>query len=169
MYSTVESEMIFFVTCLGAGVVIAFLYDLLRISRRIVSVSDSVVCGEDILFFVLSAIILFYAAFKKNSGEIRLQGFLGGMLGAFAYIALVRNRFVNLGETIIKWLIKTALLLFKTVMLPVRLVFRALKKPVLVVAWYTGRVLRRARRVARCQKTRAKMRILSAASLIKKK
>ena len=169
MYSTVEGETIFFITCLGAGVVIAFLYDLLRISRRIVSVSDSVVGGEDILFFIASAIILFYAAFKKNGGEVRLQGFLGGALGAFAYALLVRNRFLNLGETILKWLIKTAILLFKTVMLPIRLVLRALKKPVLIIAWYTGRALRRARRLARCQKARVKMRILSAVTLSKKK
>ena len=169
MYSTVQSETVFFLTCILAGVAIAFLYDLVRISRRIIAISDSLVNGEDILFFIASAIILFYVAFMKNGGEVRFQGFLGGAVGVFMYVALVQNRFVNLGETVLKWLIKTAILLFKTVMLPVRLVLRALKKPVLIIAWYTGRALRRARRVARCQKARAKMRILSAVSLQKKK
>ena len=58
MYNTVQSETVFFLTSVLAGVAIAFLYDLVRISRRIVAVSDSLVNGEDILFFVASAIIL---------------------------------------------------------------------------------------------------------------
>lgn len=169
MYSTVQSETAFFLISVLSGAIIAFLYDILRIKRRIVAASDSVVNGEDILFFAFAAAFLFYVAFKKNGGEVRLQGFLGGGLGIFLYAALVRNRFVNLGETILKWLIKTAVLVFKTALFPLLIVFRALKKPVRIVAWYTGRALRRARRVARCQKERAKMRILSALSLSKKK
>lgn len=168
MYDTVQSEAVFFLACIAAGAITAFLYDLVRISRRIVKVSDLAVNGQDILFFALAAVILFYTAFVKNSGEVRLQGFLGGTLGIFGYAFLVRNRFVNLGTTAIKWIIKSSLFVFRIASFPVRLLLRAAKKPVRIIAWYTGRALKRARRVAKCQKERAKIR-LSVANLRRRK
>lgn len=169
MYNTVRGDAVFFLTCIGVGILTAFLYDIIRISRRIVSVNASVVCGEDILFFAVSAVILFYAAYLKNSGEVRWQGFLGGLLGAGGYALLIRNRFVNLGTVIVKWLIKAVLALFKAVALPIRIVLRVLKKPISIVAWYTGRGLRRVKRVTKCQSTRAKMRLLAARAQLRKK
>lgn len=169
MYNTVQNEAIFFLACIVSGALIAFLYDIVRISRRLISVSDPIVNAQDIVFFALAALVLFYTAFTKNSGEVRLQGFLGGAIGVFGYAFLVRNRFVNLGEAVLKWLIKFIIWLLSTVAFPLRIIFRALKKPVVVVAWYTGQALKRARRVAKCQGARAKMRVSAAISMNRKK
>lgn len=169
MYSTVQGEAAFFITCIGLGILTAFLYDIVRISRRIVKVGASVVNGEDVLFFALAAVSLFYAAYFKNGGEIRWHGFLGGALGLFGYAFLVRNRFVNLGTIFTKWLIKSLILVIKTALFPLRIILKALKKPVGIIAWYTGQGLRKVRRVAKCQSSRAKMRILSAFTMSRKK
>ncbi len=169
MYTSSSGDITFFASAFFAGVIIAFLYDLIRISRRIVPTNLSAVGFEDILFFVVAAVILFFAAYTKNHGIIRWQGFLGCGLGVLGYAAFIRNRFVNLGTTFLKWLIKSALWLFKIVAFPVKIVFRALKKPIDVIAWYTGARLRRARRIAKCGKARLKIRVLSALSLVKKK
>ena len=67
MYNTVSKEMIFFLTCIAAGFFCAFLYDLLRISRRIVRVNDFVINFEDILFLGAAAAILFYASYLKTA------------------------------------------------------------------------------------------------------
>lgn len=169
MYNSVSGDAVFFLTCIGVGILTAFLYDIIRISRRIVSVNTSVVCGEDILFFAIAAVILFYAAYIKNSGEIRWQGFLGGLLGVGGYAFLIRNRFVNWGTVIVKWLIKTALAFLKAVMLPICIIFRAVKKPISIVAWYTGKGLRQIKRVTKCQSTRIRMRVLAARAQLGKK
>ncbi len=169
MYTSASGDIIFFAAALLAGVIIAFLYDLLRISRRIVPTGNSAVGLEDVLFFAAAAVILFYTAYLKNHGEIRWQGFLGCVLGASLYGILIRNRFVNLGTTLVKWLIKSALWLLKVVAFPVRLVLRALKKPIEIIAWYTGARLRRAKQVVRCGKAKMKIRIKSALSLAKKR
>ena len=68
MYTTVPMETGFFLATVAAGVITAFLYDLLRISRRIIGPGDSVVGIQDLLFMIAAALILFYAAYRKNSG-----------------------------------------------------------------------------------------------------
>lgn len=169
MYNTVQGDVVFFLACVAAGALSAFLYDLIRISRRIVKINVSAVCGEDIAFFALAAVIVFYVAYTKNSGEVRWQGLLGSLLGAGGYVFLVRNRFVNLGTTVIKWIIKALLAVLWAVLFPVKIVFKAIKKPVEIVAWYTGAGLRRARRVAKSGKAKVKLRLRAARSLVKKK
>lgn len=169
MYGSVQTEAIFCVFSFLAGVICAFLYDLIRISRRIVAVNASAVGVQDILFLAAAAVIIFAAAYLKNGGEVRLWGFFCGIVGAAAYVALVRNRFVNLGTTALKWLIKSALWLFKTVTFPLRLVFRAIKKPVEIIAWYTGRGLKRAKCVARGTKNHVSVRLRAARLMLRKK
>lgn len=169
MYNTVKGDLVFFATCVCAGILAAFLYDIIRISRRVVKINDSVVCGQDIFFLVFCSIVFFLCAYIKNSGEVRWQGILGGVLGTGGYFFVVKNRFVNFGTTVTKWIIKVLLTVLKTLLFPLKIVLRALKKPIEVVAWYTGSGLKRAKRVAKCQKARIKMRVLAARALIKKK
>lgn len=169
MYNTVQGEAVFFFASIVSGVLLAVLYDIIRISRRIVRVNVSAVGAQDILFFAAAAVVLFCAAYTKNGGEAGLHGIFGGVLGAGLYAYIVRNRFVNLGTTVVKWLIKAALWVLRTAAFPVKIVLRALKKPVDIVAWYTGRGLRRARHMAGCGKARAKMRLRAALSMVRKK
>ena len=91
------------------------------------------------------------------------------MLGGAAYVFVVRNRFVNLGTTLLKWLINGILWLIKAVTLPLRLLLRAVKKPVEIIAWYTGRGLTRAKRIAASGKNRAVMRLRAARFMLRKK
>ncbi len=169
MYNSTSGDIIFFLAALISGAAIAFLYDLIRISRRIVKFGTSAVGVQDIVFFVAAAIILFYAAYAKNSGEIRWQGFLGCAFGIGAYAFVIRNRFVNLGTTFLKWLIKSLLALLRILAFPVRIILCAVRKPVEIIAWYTGIGLRRAKRITKCGTARVRMRALSALSLLKKK
>ena len=78
MYSTVQSETAFFLISVLSGAIIAFLYDILRIKRRIVAASDSVVNGEDILFFAFTAVFLFYhgIAHIQKTASFRCGQFL---------------------------------------------------------------------------------------------
>ncbi len=169
MYTSPSGDIAFFAAAILSGAIIAFLYDLLRISRRIVPTNAPAIGVEDIVFFVAAAVILFYAAYVKNHGEIRWQGFLGCGLGISAYAFLMRNRFVNLGTTFVKWLIKSTLRLLCVAAFPIKIILRALKKPIDIIAWYTGSRLRRAKRIARCGSAKAKMRLKAALSLRKKR
>lgn len=157
MYNSVPLEIQFFIACTIAGFVISFLYDLLRISRRIINVNDFVINAEDLLFFAAAAVILFYAAYRKNSGEIRWQWFIGGALGVSLYIVIVKNRFLNASIAIYSVLVKIVGAVIKILLFPIKLIFKIFKKPISVVAWYTGKGVKRIKGAATCGKTRLKI------------
>lgn len=129
----------------------------------------SAVVFEDILFFAAAALMLFCAAYLKNSGEIRWQGFLGISLGAALYAFVVRNRFVDIGTAAVRWFMKAFVAAVRIFLFPIRLVLRAFKKPIGVVAWYTGKSLRRAKRIVRRTRSKVKLRVKCAALLLRKK
>lgn len=169
MYNTVATEAVFCLTCIASGTVIAFLYDILRISRRIVRSGAVLVNAEDAVFLGLAALAVFYAAYIKNGGEVRVWGILCVGFGIFGYFLVVKNRIVNLGTAVLLWSMKCLAGAARVVLFPFKLFMKALKKPVAIVAWYTGRGLRRARRLARKNGAQLKARAKSIDFMLRKK
>ncbi len=169
MYNSVSMETGFFAASLLAGIVAAFIYDLLRVSRRILGPSDGIVNLEDIVFLAASAVIVFGAAYLKNSGEIRWQGFIGFGAGIGIYASVVKNRFLNVSTAIIKWLVKLAEKIIKIIIFPLKLILKIFKKPVNVVMWYTGYGIRRVRRLVRRNGDRLSVRLKNVRFMLRKK
>lgn len=169
MYNSVPMEAEFFATSLIAGIIAAFIYDLLRISRRVMGPGDGLVNLEDILFLGIAALIMFGAAYIKNSGELRWQGFIGFAGGAGLYAAVVKNRFLNVSTAIIKWLVKVAEKIVKIILLPIRLIFKIFKRPINIVMWYTGQGIRRAKRIARRGGDKLSIRLKNVGFMLRKK
>jgi len=169
MRTTLPMEVGFFLASITAGIAVSFLYDLLRISRRILGPGDAIVTVEDILFMAASAVLLFWAAYKKNNGEIRWHSFIGGATGIGLYIVIVRNRFLNFSTFLIKWLIKLTEKILRILFLPVRLILKAFRKPISIIIWYTGLGIRRARRIAGRNKYRLGIKFKNACYILRKK
>jgi len=169
MYSTVAMEAVFFLSSIVAGLCAAFLYDLLRISRRILGPSDAVVNVQDVIFLATAALILFYAAYLKNSGEVRWQGFIGCGLGAVLYAVIVKNRVLNASTFVIKWIVRIIQRIIKILFFPVSLMMKILKKPVHIVMWYTGQKVRRARQLAKRGGDKVNIRLKNMVLMLRKK
>lgn len=169
MYTTVPMEAVFFATSIVAGIIMAFLYDLIRISRRVAGLCDAVVNFQDIIFFVVAACILFYVAYLKNSGEIRWQGIIGCGAGIGAYMVVVKNRLLNVSTVVIKWLIRMMKKVIKILLFPLKLIFKIFKKPIRVVVWYTGSGARWMGRLAKRSRERFGIRFRSAIFCLRKK
>lgn len=169
MYSTVWSETVFFFFSFAAGVCAAFLYDILRVSRRIHRPTDAVVNIEDILFMTLAGVLLFVAAYLGNSGEIRWHGFIGWGMGAVSYAVIVKNRVLNAGTFLIKWTVEIARRILKVLLFPITLIMKALRRPVHIVMWYTGQKIRRAKQVAKISGDKARLRMKKAGIMLRKK
>lgn len=169
MEVSTAQEWQFFLWSLLAGGILALFYDFLRISRRLIPTKDVIVNAEDISFCIFAALVLFAAAFLKNEGKIRWQGFIGAFSGFAVYRLIVRNFVVNSGVFLVSKLMRVLFFLLKIILFPVMLICKILRKPFALVAWYSRRGVHRAAAAARVRGGRFHQRWRSTKNSITKK
>ena len=67
------------------GVWITFLYDILRILRRVFDHSNGMVSLEDIAFWIYCAGSVFLLMFRESNGNLRWFAVLGALTGMYLY------------------------------------------------------------------------------------
>lgn len=85
-----------------AGALIAFLYDMFRLKRRIVRTRTIMVHIEDIIFWMIAAIVLFLSSYIISSGETRAYFYAGAFLGSLLYIGVLSKPVLWLLTQLIK-------------------------------------------------------------------
>lgn len=95
-YVTLQAH-IFVLSC-KAGVLCAFVYDLIRIFRRIMVHKLLTVNVEDILFWIWTGNVFFKLLYQYSKGTLRFYIFLGAVIGAVSY-SLFIGRFLLKGFT----------------------------------------------------------------------
>lgn len=78
------------------GVIIGVLFDFFRILRKSIKTKDFVTYIEDVLFCILTGVILLYSIFTFNSGEIRIYIFIGVLFGVLIYMLSISKYFVKI-------------------------------------------------------------------------
>lgn len=99
------------------GILIGLLFDFFRISRKVFKTNDVMTYIEDILFWILTGIIVLYSIFAFNNGELRLFMFLGIVLGAFLYMIFISSYVIKINVKIINFL-----------MIPFKFIYKILHK-----------------------------------------
>lgn len=110
------------------GIVIGLLFDFFRILRRSFKTSDLVTYIEDVLFWILTGLILLYTIFAFANGEIRLFMFLGVFFGCLIYMLLLSKYFININVKIILFIKKIILKLISIIIIPIKFVINFFKK-----------------------------------------
>lgn len=99
--SIAEQTQVFIIFVI-VGIIISFLFDIFRIFRKVYKFSNMLIYMQDILFWLLTGIIILQAIFKFNSGDIRIFLFLGIFVGVFIYISLFSIYVIKIGSFILK-------------------------------------------------------------------
>ena len=110
------------------GIIIGLIFDIFRILRKSFKTSDIVTYVEDILFWLITGIILLYTIFVFNYGEIRFFMFVGIFLGAMFYMLLISRYVIKISVTVIEILKKIITIIFKIIIFPFRFIYKILKK-----------------------------------------
>lgn len=97
------------------GVIIGILFDFFRILRRSFKTPNIITYIEDIVFWVLTGLLILYNIWYFNDGEIRIFMFLGIIIGILIYISTLSNIIVKLFSKILIAIIKVLELPFKTI------------------------------------------------------
>lgn len=103
------------------GVAIGVLFDIFRILRRTIKTSNIITYIEDILFWILTGILILYNIWYFNNGEIRIFMFLGIILGVLIYICTLSKIFIKIFS-------KVLLVIKKVFELPIKTILSILKK-----------------------------------------
>ena len=98
------------------GVIIGVLFDFFRILRRTIKTCNIITYIEDVLFWILTGLLVLYNIWYFNNGEIRIFMFLGIILGVLIYMSTLSNILITILTKILKSIIKVLELPFKTIL-----------------------------------------------------
>ncbi len=85
MSGVILKELQTVVTAIFSGVLITFVYDVLRIFRRIVAHGNLWIGIEDFFFWIWTALWVFSVLYRENDGSLRMYTILAMLLGMFFY------------------------------------------------------------------------------------
>ena len=114
---------LFFVFIIN-GILIGLIFDLFRISRKVIKTNNLMTYIEDFIFWILTGFIVLYSIFVFNNGELRLFMFIGIILGVIIYTLLMSKYFIKINMKIINTIKSIIKILFK----PINFVFVFLRK-----------------------------------------
>jgi len=90
-----ENENMFLLYALLMGIFITFVYDILRIVRRVIPHGNFMISLEDMVFWIYCAVKVFILMYHESNGTLRWFAILGALVGMFVYKKLVSVPFVK--------------------------------------------------------------------------
>jgi len=122
-----------FICCIACGVIIGILFDIFRIIRQIVPAGTTITFIEDLIFWVITLVVVCYFALTLNYGVIRWYMFASMGIGAVMYF-LSLSRIVMLFSMLVIMLIKKVIsFIVKILLIPLKLIAKIIKKPLFFV------------------------------------
>ena len=90
-----SEENVFLLYAFASGIFITFIYDLLRIWRRVVPHGGLLISLEDIAFWVFCAIHIFRLMHRESNGSLRWFAVMGALTGMLLYKKTVSGLLVH--------------------------------------------------------------------------
>lgn len=97
----ITNQAYIFIIFVIVGIIVGIIFDFFRILRKSFKTKDFVTYIEDIVFCILTGLILLYSIFKFNSGEIRIYMFLGVLIGCSLYMLTISKYFIKVNVFIL--------------------------------------------------------------------
>lgn len=126
MSGEIINEWYFWVVSVAAGAAMAFVYDLLRLFRRIIRHNRVFVDIEDLIFWTACFFASFTLLYYVNNGVIRFAAVLGAAFGMWLH-AMTLGRLLTPVSRIIKSVNKKITMVFSPIYRKYRLTLAAFK------------------------------------------
>ena len=110
------------------GLIIGFLFDIFRILRISFKTKDFVTYIEDILFWIITGVIVLYSVFVFNNGEIRFFIFLGIIIGIILYMTIFSTYIIKFNVGVINFIKKIFNGVFRVLKIPFVYIGKIIKK-----------------------------------------
>ncbi len=124
MEITLKEEVQLVFVCLLSGILTGVLYDLFRIIRKCTKPSVVIVFIEDLLFWILDALLVFYALYTACGGQLRWF-YLPCIITGFAiYHFTVSRLFVRTGFFVVRISLNVTSGILRFVLFPLRILLK---------------------------------------------
>ena len=130
----VQDQTYLFLVFSLTGISIGLLFDFFRVLRKSFKTSDIVTSIGDILFWILTGIIILYNIWYFNNGEIRLFMILGIILGTIIYMLTLSNVILKIFFSILTFLKKIIMQLLKILEVPFKPIVLIYKKICVIIS-----------------------------------
>ena len=130
----VQNQTYLFLVFSLTGVFIGILFDFFRILRKSFKTSDILTYIEDIIFWVLTGILVLYNIWYFNNGEIRLFMFLGIIMGTMIYMLTLSNIVIKIFYSIISFLKVVMMKIFIILKIPFKPLVFTIKKIYVIIS-----------------------------------
>lgn len=132
MNDNIFYQIYMFALCCVFGIVLAIIFDVFRIIRRLVRTGVCMTFVEDIIFWVLSSLLFFAVILKFYNGEFRVFMVVGILLGAITYLGSLSKFFIRFSVVIIGVFSRIMKKFLAFLFLPLKLLLRLFNKPLIV-------------------------------------
>ena len=97
------------------GVTIGILFDFFRILRKAIKTPNFVTYIEDILFWILTGLLILYNIWYFNDGEIRIYMFLGIIIGLLIYMSTISKPIIQIFSKVLEIIINILKIPFRVI------------------------------------------------------
>ena len=132
----VQNQAYLFLVFSLTGVVIGILFDFFRILRRSIKTSNIVTYIQDILFWILTGIIVLYNIWYFNNGELRIFVFLGLIIGILIYMTTLSN-------IVVKIFTKILVFLINILKMPLKVIYKLLNKIITRITIFFNKITKK--------------------------
>lgn len=130
MYANNLEQLTNFIYFIITGMLLSVVFDIFRILRRSFKTSDVVTNIEDVIFGIITGIIILASIFLFNNGELRLFIFIGISIGIIIYMLFISKYFISLNVAIINLIKKIIILTTKPFIILFKFIKRLFFKPI---------------------------------------
>lgn len=146
VYSEIIRQAQLFCLAVLTGTGLLFLYDLLRIFRRIVKHKTAGIAIEDMVFWLFCAFWLFGFMYRQNEGMIRGFIILGACIGMLLYNVLLSRWIVKGGTAALTWMFRMIYRILSLIGAPFRFLGRLCGKRFRVTGRFCKKNMRRVKK-----------------------
>ena len=130
MYTNNLEQLTNFIYFIITGMILGIIFDIFRILRKSFKTSDIVTNIQDILFGLITGIVLLSSIFLFNNGELRLYLFIGIIFGAIIYLLSISKYFIKINILIISFIKKVIFLITKPFVILLKFIKKLFFKPI---------------------------------------
>ena len=113
-----------FVIFIINGFLIGIFFDIFRILRKSFKTNDFFTYLEDIIFWILSGMLILYSIFVFNNGDIRGYFFLSIIIGVIIYMLIFSKVFIKINVGLIDIMKK----IFGFIILPINFIIKLINR-----------------------------------------